>query len=96
MKPEIKITLALLAFGSSIIPAFAQSNVQNNAQNNAQTETPPRDSPYERTNAKQKKALEYDHIREADVFFERKIWRVIDVREKMNKPFVYPDRKSVV
>ncbi len=87
MKPETKITLALLAFGCSISAVFAQSN----AQTNLQTETPPRDSPYERTNAKQKKALEYDHTREADVFFERKIWRVIDVREKMNKSFVYPN-----
>ncbi|PHI18567.1 gliding motility protein GldN [Lewinellaceae bacterium SD302] len=36
--------------------------------------------------------LEYDHVREADIMWEKTIWRVIDVREKINLPFAYPDR----
>ena len=40
----------------------------------------------------EKRVLPYDHIREADIFWEKRIWRVIDVREKMNLPFVYPER----
>jgi len=36
--------------------------------------------------------LEYDHIREADVTWERKIWRIIDVREKMNMSFKSPHK----
>ena len=39
--------------------------------------------------------LKYDHIREADVFWEKRIWRVLDVREKMNKSFVYPESPFV-
>ncbi len=35
---------------------------------------------------------EYDHVREADIAWERRIWRVIDVREKMNLPFAYPEK----
>lgn len=50
----------------------------------------PRDSPYDRKIFKEKRVLTYDDIREADVFFEKRIWRIIDVREKLNKPFVYP------
>lgn len=38
------------------------------------------------------RVLPYDHVREADIMWQRKIWRVIDVREKMNKPFAYPER----
>ena len=34
--------------------------------------------------------LEYDHVREADVVWERKMWRIIDVREKMNVSFRSP------
>jgi len=34
--------------------------------------------------------LEYDQPRESDVVWERKIWRVIDVREKMNMAFRSP------
>ncbi len=38
------------------------------------------------------RVLPYDDIREIDIFWEKRIWRVIDVREKMNKHFMYPDR----
>ncbi len=55
----------------------------------------PRDSPYDRKIFKEKRVLTYDDIREADVFFEKRIWRVIDVREKINKPFVYPKQPFV-
>lgn len=33
--------------------------------------------------------ITYDHIREDDKFWEKQIWQVIDVREKMNIPFQY-------
>ncbi|HNL40593.1 MAG TPA: hypothetical protein PKH43_15685 [Saprospiraceae bacterium] len=35
--------------------------------------------------------LPYQPVREADILFEKRIWRVIDVREKMNLPFIYPE-----
>jgi len=35
--------------------------------------------------------LPYEPIREADLFWEKRIWRVLDIREKMNRPFSYPD-----
>jgi len=55
----------------------------------------PLDGVYERTTIEEKRILPYDHIREADVFWEKRIWRVIDVREKINKPFVNPKRPFV-
>ena len=51
---------------------------------------PVNDSPYERKLFKEKKVLTNDHIREADVAYEKRMWRVIDVREKINQPFMYP------
>ncbi|MBY5957925.1 gliding motility protein GldN [Membranicola marinus] len=39
---------------------------------------------------KDRMVLEYPHIREADVFWSKYIWGVIDVREKINQPFMYP------
>jgi len=35
--------------------------------------------------------LPYQPIREADILWERRIWRVVDVREKMNLPFTAPE-----
>ena len=40
----------------------------------------------------EKRLLAYDHVREADIFWEKRIWRDIDIREKMNLPFAYPER----
>jgi len=49
-----------------------------------------RDGIYDRNIYKERKILQYDHLREADVFWEKRIWRVIDIREKINLPFSYP------
>ncbi len=46
------------------------------------------DGAYEKIGVKEKIALGYDHIREADIFWSKRIWRVIDTRQKMNKFFV--------
>ena len=39
----------------------------------------------------EREILPYEPIREADIFWEKKVWRVIDIREKMNLPFAYPE-----
>lgn len=38
----------------------------------------------------ERSVLPFPPIREADLFWEKMIWRTIDVREKMNAPFTYP------
>lgn len=52
----------------------------------------PLDDIVEKRTIVEKRVLPYDHIREADIFWEKRVWRVIDVREKMNLPFAYPER----
>lgn len=55
----------------------------------------PRNSPYEENLEEERKIIPYDHLRESDVFWETRIWRVIDCREKMNLPFVYPKKPLI-
>lgn len=38
------------------------------------------------------RVLPYEPLREADIPWEKRIWRVLDVREKLNLPFVYPEK----
>jgi gliding motility associated protien GldN len=40
-------------------------------------------------------ALPYAYLREADVMWNKRIWRVIDLKEKINLPFAYPVSKSI-
>lgn len=52
----------------------------------------PIDGVVEPTMMGEKKILQYDHVRESDVMWQKYVWRVIDIREKINLPFAYPDR----
>lgn len=101
MKANVKITQILtalvLCFG--MLPSlFAQEAPTENPtgdgtevnESGVPKAPTPRDGVYDRTIIKDRLILPYDHIREADVFWEKRIWRVLDVREKFNKPFAYP------
>lgn len=45
----------------------------------------------QRKTVTERKVLQPAPIREADIFWEKRIWRLIDVREKMNQAFMYPE-----
>jgi gliding motility associated protien GldN len=53
---------------------------------------PPIDGVVEKKLTAEKRVLPYESLREADIMWEKYVWRVIDTREKLNLPFVYPDR----
>lgn len=55
----------------------------------------PLDGAWVKTTTKEKEVIPYDYIREADVFWSKRIWRVIDAREKMNLPFIYPQQPLI-
>ena len=45
---------------------------------------------YRKENIPFKLPIPYSYVREADVMFEKTVWRVIDLREKQNLPLYYP------
>jgi gliding motility associated protien GldN len=45
---------------------------------------------YEKIHVPDKKPIPYVPIREADVMWAKDVWRIIDLREKMNQPLYYP------
>lgn len=46
--------------------------------------------PWQQRDRKDMKPLAYEYVREADVMWSKNIWRIIDIRQKMNLPFGYP------
>jgi gliding motility associated protien GldN len=55
---------------------------------------------YDKEHIPKKDPIPYPFVREADVMWEKVIWRMINLREKMNHPYYFPtkpigDRKSL-
>jgi gliding motility associated protien GldN len=49
---------------------------------------------FQKTDLYQKKPMPLPTVRESDVFWSKKIWRIIDLREKMNLPLYYPTTET--
>ena len=48
-------------------------------------------SVYKKEKHHNKRVQQYVHLRQADAMWSRKIWREIDLRQKINHPFYYPE-----
>ncbi len=61
------------------------------ANANAQIlDTPPQDGLFPDEGMIDKKPIPYPPLRKADVMWSKRIWRVIDMKQKLNQPFYYP------
>ncbi|MCP4438211.1 MAG: gliding motility protein GldN [Aureispira sp.] len=69
---------------------YAQGDYFTESGQKMTRQTPPRDGIYDRTMHTEKRLLPYDFVHERDVMWEKRIWREIDVRQKMNHIFRYP------
>jgi gliding motility associated protien GldN len=73
---------------SLIIVAFAMIAASSYSQ---VLDTGPRDGIYDKTAILQMVPIPYVPLREADVIWSRRIWREINMKEKMNQPFYFPE-----
>ena len=58
------------------------------------------DGIYTKENTRTRRPISYTSLREADVMWSKRIWRQIDLKQKINHPLYYPtevigDRKSL-
>lgn len=49
-----------------------------------------KDGVYDKENAVNRRFIPYTHLREGDVTWERRVWRTIDIREKINQQLYFP------
>lgn len=75
--------------GSISLPGTGQADPSQNI-----FVTPVNDIVEKRTKD-ERRILPYEHVREADILWQKRIWRVLDVREKINQPFANPERPLI-
>ena len=84
MKKIIKTCMSLILVGvisTLTVTDISAQDILNEDKN----------SVYKKELTLNKIVKQYTPLREADVMWSRKIWREIDLREKMNHPFYYPE-----
>lgn len=79
----MKTILSFIVIAGMIIGISASSQ--------AQILDSPRDGIYDQIHVVEKKPIPYYPVREADVAWKKRIWRMMDLRQKINHPFYYPE-----
>lgn len=88
------LALGVLTFVSST-PMLAQVPEIVRTESDEPERKTPLDGVVERKQTSEKRVLPYPQMREADYVWERKVWRILDIREKMNLPFQNPDARFI-
>jgi gliding motility associated protien GldN len=78
---KLLFAISLMLLGI-LLPRLADAQVMD---------TQPRDGVYDKTAIHDVKPIPYPYLREADIVWTKRIWRVVDLREKMNQPFYFPE-----
>jgi gliding motility associated protien GldN len=76
-----KIIFLFLSFTLCLVGVNAQDILNTEEMN----------SVYKKAKHHNKRVQQYAPLRQADVMWSRKIWREIDLRQKINHPFYYPE-----
>lgn len=75
--------------------AFAQQENLSNSTKPIHAEEPPVDGYFVQSDIENRKVIPYANIRQTDVAYKKRVWREIDLREKMNKAFASPKSRLI-
>ncbi|MFT6000544.1 MAG: gliding motility associated protein GldN [Neolewinella sp.] len=106
MKAAFQLALLLLLGTSTALVAQRPGNPQGNSGSISLPGTGQADpslNPFvtpvndivEKNTRTERRILPYEYVREADILWQKRIWRVLDVREKINQPFANPERPLI-
>lgn len=84
-------TLLVVGLLGTVVSANAQITGSVLPGSGVSTESGVLDGVYVQEHIPTKRVIQYTHLREADVMWSKRVWRTIDLREKMNHPLFYPE-----
>ncbi|EEI93738.1 gliding motility-associated protein GldN [Sphingobacterium spiritivorum ATCC 33300] len=86
----------LLLLASAYTPfVFAQQENLSNSTKPIQVEEPPVDGYAVKSDIAERKVIPYANVRQTDIAYSKRVWREIDLREKMNKAFASPKSRLI-
>ena len=88
-KVGVYIIGIMLLFGFQAVQAQNTEEVANDSLADQSTWSG-LDLIYKRQHITDKKPIAYEPIREADIMWSKLVWRIIDLRQKMNQPMYFP------
>jgi gliding motility associated protien GldN len=87
---KIACLLLLLIFSAEL--AYSQNNDDPNVTESGDTiKKSPFDEIYEHYTIQENRVLDYTHLNQRDMLWTKRVWRIIDVKEKRNHFFVKVD-----
>ncbi|WP_437920620.1 gliding motility protein GldN [Sphingobacterium sp. LRF_L2] len=89
-----KIIFSLVAVSCSLA-SFAQQENLSNSTKPIHAEEPPVDGYVAKSDIENRKVIPYAAIRQTDIAYSKRVWREIDLREKMNKAFASPKSRLI-
>lgn len=90
----MKRVCLMLILGMAGSAVFAQQANLTNSTTPIPIEKPV-DGYYKKDNIKEARVTPYANLREADVMFQKRVWREIDLREKMNGLYASPKARLI-
>ncbi|ERJ61140.1 type IX secretion system ring subunit PorN/GldN [Sphingobacterium paucimobilis] len=86
-----KIVLSIACTVLALATVAQDANLTNSTKpTRTPADEPPIDGYYKNTDIENRKVIPYSPIRQTDVFYRKRVWREVDLREKMNQIFASP------
>jgi gliding motility associated protien GldN len=88
-----KIIFALILIAGTLQLSAQAPNLRNDTKPKAVEK--PLDGYYKKTNITDSKVIPYANLRETDVMYSKRVWREIDVRDKVNMIYASPKARLI-
>lgn len=91
---EMKRLFFILACIAFVCKTYGQQENLSNSVTPIQ-DGPPVDGYYEKSDIENRKVIPYSHVRSVDVMYSKRVWREIDLRDRLNASFASPKSRLI-
>lgn len=91
----MKRIILFIAGLAIVVSVFAQQENLSNSTKPIHSEDPPVDGYVIKSDIENRKVVPYANVRQTDIAYSKRVWREIDLRERMNQAFASPKSRLI-